>query len=108
MMVVEIKPSAPDAVAVTQIRGNRFATEGTTFVDVFKYAYNVHPDQVRDQLKAWCTRRLKEFHSAHATRDARMHWWGERGSKRYLNDLNSLEAAILYVKDAQDKPRYER
>ncbi len=41
-----IKPSAPDAIAVTQIRGNRFATEGTTFVDVFKYAYSVHPDQV--------------------------------------------------------------
>jgi uncharacterized protein (TIGR03435 family) len=44
--VATIKPSAPDAVVVTQIRGNRFATEGTTFVDVFKYAYNVHPDQV--------------------------------------------------------------
>ena len=44
--VATIKPSASDAVAVTQIRGNRFATEGTTFVDVFKYAYNVHPDQV--------------------------------------------------------------
>ena len=45
--VATIKPSAPDAVAVTQIRGNRFATEGTTFVDVFKYAYNVHPEQVK-------------------------------------------------------------
>jgi uncharacterized protein (TIGR03435 family) len=44
--VATIKPSAPDAVALTQIRGNRFATEGTTFVDVFKYAYSVHPDQV--------------------------------------------------------------
>jgi uncharacterized protein (TIGR03435 family) len=44
--VATIKPSSPEAVAVTQIRGNRFATEGTTFVDVFKYAYNVHPDQV--------------------------------------------------------------
>lgn len=44
--VATIKPSAPDAVALTQIRGNRFATAGTTFVDVFKYAYNVHPDQV--------------------------------------------------------------
>jgi uncharacterized protein (TIGR03435 family) len=44
--VATIKPSTPDAVAVTQIRGNRFATEGTTFVDVFKYAYSVHPDQL--------------------------------------------------------------
>jgi uncharacterized protein (TIGR03435 family) len=44
--VATIKPSARDAGPLTQIRGNRFATEGTTFVDVFKYAYNVHPDQV--------------------------------------------------------------
>src|SRR4051812_17266837 len=44
--VATIKPSRPDAVAMTQIRGVRFATKGTTFVDVFKYAYNVHPDQV--------------------------------------------------------------
>src|ERR1700733_2961037 len=44
--VATIKPSAPDAVARTQIRGNRFVTEGTTFVDIFKYAFSVHPDQV--------------------------------------------------------------
>jgi uncharacterized protein (TIGR03435 family) len=44
--VATIKPSAPDAVLLTQIRGNRFVTAGTTFVDVFKYAYSVHPDQV--------------------------------------------------------------
>jgi uncharacterized protein (TIGR03435 family) len=44
--VATIKPSAPDAVTGTQIRGNRFVTQGTTFVDIFKYAYNVHPGQV--------------------------------------------------------------
>ena len=44
--VATIRPSPPDALPLTQIRGNRFATEGTTFVDVFKYAYDVHPDQV--------------------------------------------------------------
>jgi uncharacterized protein (TIGR03435 family) len=44
--VATIKPSAPDAVLLTQIRGNRFVTVGTTFVDVFKYAFNVHPEQV--------------------------------------------------------------
>jgi uncharacterized protein (TIGR03435 family) len=44
--VATIKPGKPDAAAATQIRGNRFVTEGTTFVDVFKYAYNVHPGQV--------------------------------------------------------------
>jgi uncharacterized protein (TIGR03435 family) len=44
--VATIKPSAPDTKTLVQIRGNRFATEGTTFLDVFKYAYNVHPDQL--------------------------------------------------------------
>lgn len=44
--VATIKPSAPDTPTVVQIRGNRFATEGTTFVDVFKYAYNIQPDQL--------------------------------------------------------------
>lgn len=44
--VATIKPSLSDAIPLTQIRGNRFATERATFVDVFKYAFNVHPDQV--------------------------------------------------------------
>ncbi len=44
--VATIKPSAPDIKTLVQIRGNRFATEGTTFLDVFKYAYNIHPDQL--------------------------------------------------------------
>jgi len=44
--VATIKPSRPDASPMTQIRGNRFVTEGTTFVDVFKYAFGVHPDQL--------------------------------------------------------------
>jgi uncharacterized protein (TIGR03435 family) len=44
--VATIKPSAPDARTLVQIRGNRFATEGTTLLDVFKYAYNVQPEQL--------------------------------------------------------------
>ena len=70
-----------------------------------------HPDQVRDQLKAWCTRKLKEFQRRRipaGLRDAasvRTRWWAERGSKRYINDAESLEAAILYVREAQDSPR---
>lgn len=44
--VATIKPSAPDAATLTQIRGSRFVTEGTTFLDLFKYAYNVNPQQV--------------------------------------------------------------
>jgi uncharacterized protein (TIGR03435 family) len=44
--VATIKPSAPDAGTFVQIRGNRFATEGTTLLDVFKYAYNIQPEQL--------------------------------------------------------------
>jgi hypothetical protein len=35
----------------------------------------------------------------------RQNWWAERGSRRYINDEESLEAAILYVRDGQDRPR---
>ena len=65
-----------------------------------------HPDEVRKQFKAWCTRRLKELQrkrSRETVRAVRENWWAERGSRRYINDEESLEAAILYVRDAQDR-----
>jgi len=87
------------------------------------------PKIVRNQLKAWCTRRLKELEAKRRlgeetprsrfglvadastpTRSVsedpiRENWWAERGSQRFINDSESLEAAILYVRDGQDKPR---
>lgn len=60
------------------------------------------PDVVRDQLKAWCTRRLKELDVSRGRNTVREKWWAERGSHRFLNDEASLEAAILYVRDGQD------
>jgi REP element-mobilizing transposase RayT len=71
------------------------------------------PKIVRNQLKAWCTRRLKELeavrHRAQGREvDAttlRENWWAERGSQRFINDSESLEAAILYVRDGQDRLR---
>ena len=68
------------------------------------------PDEIRRQLKAWTARKLKQIRSESDTTSselptaAREQWWTERGSKRYLNDEESLEAAILYVRDAQDAP----
>jgi uncharacterized protein (TIGR03435 family) len=44
--VATIKPSAPDTAKGTQIRGNRFATTGTTPLDLFVYAYNIHGSQL--------------------------------------------------------------
>ena len=44
--VATIKPSVSGVIGVMQIRGNRFATEGTTFGDLFKYAFTVNPNQM--------------------------------------------------------------
>ena len=71
------------------------------------------PKIVRNQLKAWCTRRLKELEAVRHDAQGRVvdattlreNWWAERGNQRFINDSESLEAAILYVRDGQDKPR---
>ncbi len=71
------------------------------------------PKIVRNQLKAWCTRRLKELEAGRHDIQRpeykgiaiRGNWWAERGSQRFINDSESLEAAILYVRDGQDMPR---
>jgi REP element-mobilizing transposase RayT len=81
---------------------------------------------VRNQLKAWCTRRLKELEVKRRQADdalclrfsdpstptrsvsedaVRENSWAERGSQRFINDSEGLEAAILYVLDGQDYPR---
>ncbi len=52
---------------------------------------------VRDQLKAWCTRRLKE---AGATRTR---FWTEGAGCCSINHKNDLEAAVRYVVEAQDR-----
>jgi REP element-mobilizing transposase RayT len=59
------------------------------------------PEKIRIDLKAWATRALKnKFDST------RENWWAERGSIRYINREDDLEAAILYVRDGQDTDRY--
>ena len=61
------------------------------------------PEEVMNQLKAWCTRRLKELERARNGGNCvhRQNWWTQRGSKRFLNDHASLEKAILYVLECQ-------
>ena len=58
--------------------------------------------EIRRQLKAWCTRSLKENQLVGPKRSK---WWAERGSSRFLNDQDSLEAAVFYVEELQDVPR---
>jgi len=58
------------------------------------------PDKIRNDLKAWATRTLRKSFDSR-----REKWWAERGSIRYLNNDDDLEAAILYVRDGQDRRR---
>ena len=61
-------------------------------------------EQVRDQLKSWSTRKLKEHQRSLGGAEAKLreHWWTRKGSVRYLYDVESLEAAIMYTVEAQD------
>ena len=65
-----------------------------------------NPEDVMDQFKAWCTRKLRERErSLGAAPDAvRQNWWTQRGSKRWINDTDSLAAAIQYVVEEQGEP----
>jgi REP element-mobilizing transposase RayT len=63
-------------------------------------AADCHPEDSRDQFKAWCTRKLNELQRIRS-QFARKNWWTERGSDRYIDSEESLEAAILYVRDWQ-------
>jgi REP element-mobilizing transposase RayT len=58
------------------------------------------PKKIRIALKAYATRVLKQISGKE-----RENWWAERGSIRYLNDEEGLEAATLYVRDGQDRLR---
>ncbi|MEO8496886.1 MAG: transposase [Planctomycetota bacterium] len=66
-------------------------------------------EQVRDQLKSWGKRRLKEHQRTleaegrKPSGEVREHWWTRKGSVRKLFDEESLEAAIQYTNEAQDR-----
>ena len=70
----------------------------TNHVHVVVSAPETPPKKIRSDLKAWATRCLKEGFDT-----TRENWWAERGSIRYLNDEKSMEAAVIYVLDAQDR-----
>ena len=57
------------------------------------------PEEVMDQLKAWCTRHLKRQVKEVKSAPVREKWWTQRGSKRRLYDEAALHGAIEYVHD---------
>jgi REP element-mobilizing transposase RayT len=66
-------------------------------------AKNHSGEVVRDQLKAWCTRKLKEAEGRNSSGNmTRQNWWTRKGSVRYLFDDESLEVVVQYTLEAQD------
>jgi REP element-mobilizing transposase RayT len=61
-------------------------------------AVNTSPKRIRADIKAWCTRRLRE-----RSRPNQENWWAERGSIRWVWNEDSLFNVIQYVTEAQDR-----
>jgi len=53
-----------------------------------------HPDQVMEQLRAWCTRRLNEHAGPSAKRKR---WWTKGGSTIWINDEQHFHTVVHYV-----------
>ena len=66
-------------------------------------AYDTPPKKVRQDLKAWCTRRLKK-----ESNSDRENWWAERGSIRWVFTEEGLDRVIAYVNEAQDRKHLDR
>jgi REP element-mobilizing transposase RayT len=70
-------------------------------VHVVVTAPGYDPETVRDQFKAWCTRKLKASHSH------RERFWTEGASCRSINHEEDLVAAIEYAGDGQERKYLE-
>ncbi len=64
-------------------------------VHVVLSSQGYRPETVRDQLKAWSTRKLQP------NNPNRKRFWTEGASCRWINHENDLEAAIIYTVEAQ-------
>ena len=71
----------------------------TNHVHVVVTAKEYAGDKVRDQLKANCTRALREVDTAFEDRPV----WTAKGDWKCINTEENLEQAIVYVNDAQDR-----
>lgn len=55
------------------------------------------PERALNDLKAWCTRRLREARLVGVGAV-----WTKHGSTRYINDADSFARAVWYVIEEQD------
>jgi REP element-mobilizing transposase RayT len=65
----------------------------------------VEPEEIRNQLKAWCSRRLSD-HAGLAQKVAkgagRRRWFTEGGDIEFIDDDKQLRDAITYVAERQE------
>jgi REP element-mobilizing transposase RayT len=62
------------------------------------------PEEVMNQLKAWCSRRLSDdagLTDPVAKKAGRRRWWTEHGSTKYIDTEQYLQNAIQYVEEQQ-------
>ena len=63
------------------------------------------PEEVMNQLKAWCSRKLSDAaglpDSPSAKKAGRRKWFTEHGSTKWINDEEYLENAVRYVVEGQ-------
>ena len=72
----------------------------SSHVHVVVSAGEARPERVLQALKAYASRALARLPSL----SRRQHWWTEGGSKRFLNDQRSFEAAVAYVERQDGAP----
>src|SRR4029077_12094957 len=68
----------------------------TNHIHVVVTAYR-EPDEVREQFKAWCSRKLSDaagLTKAVATKAGRRHWFTEGGDSEAIGDHEYLSIAI--------------
>ena len=70
----------------------------TNHMHIVVGAADTNPKKIRKDIKAWCTRRLRDHFDS-----ARENWWAERGSIRYVWNEPSLATVVAYVNEAQDR-----
>ena len=58
------------------------------------------PEEVMNQFKAWCSRRLNELSDRRGERRPDR-WWTVHGSTKWINDEGYLHNAVVYVTEKQ-------
>ena len=75
----------------------------TNHIHVVVTAQHTHPKKVRADLKAWCTRKLRQL-----PMESRQNWLADRGSIRWIFNEEQLLRVIAYVRDGQDRKHLDR